>query len=164
MPVYKNSVGAYYTKGLFFEVALEDDKRYVLYTLKNEDYKGYPSIHRLFVEMDDITEYEFAKKYFDSWKQWKMIRSAPWMVDVYNEMKEELDLSIRARALNQIRKTAVESDKDRMQANKFLLERGWQDDDRRGRPSKEKIKDEAAKLVKDHAEIDNDYGRIKLVG
>lgn len=159
-PVFKNTSGAYYTKGLFYEVANEEDRDYVLYTLKNEDHKGYPSLHRLYMEMDDPTEYEFAKKYFGSWKHWKMIRGAPWMTDVYKEMKEELDISIRARALNQIRDAAINSDKDRMQANKYLLDRGWVDEDHRGRPSKQKIKEEADKLFKDKEEVNSDYTRL----
>ena len=161
MPTYKNNSGAYYTKGLFLEVALEEDKRYALYTLKNEDYKGYPSIHRLYVEMDDPTEYNFALKYFDSWKHWKMIRSAPWFHEPYKEMKEELDVSLRARALNKIREAAEKTDgKDVMQANKYLLDRGWKDEDHRGRPSKEKIKHEADKLFKVKEEIDEDFNRL----
>ncbi len=163
--VYKNASGAYYLKGLFYEVALEDDRKYVLYTLKNEDHKGFPSIHRLYIEEDDPTEYTFALKYFDSWKHWKMVRSAPWFKPVYAEMKEELDVSIRARALNKIREAANSSEKDKVQANRYLLEKGWKEDlDNRGRPNKQKIKEEADKLFKDNEFINDDYGRIVSIG
>lgn len=161
---FKNPSGVHYLKALFYEVCVESDKEHVLYTLKNYDHEGYPSIQRLFLEMDDPTEYSFATKYFDSWQHWKMIRECNWFKPIYNEMVEELHLRIKAKALLKIREAAENSDKDKMQANKYLLEGGYIDkEDKRGRPSKQKIKEEADKIVKDNEFVNDDWGRIKLV-
>ena len=160
-PVFKNNSGVHYIKALFYEVALEDDRKYVLYTMKNYDHEGYPSIQRLFLEMNDPTEYTFATKYFDSWRHWKLVREAVWFKPIYNEMVEELHLRIKAKALFKIREAAENSDKDKMQANRYLLEGGYIDkEDKRGRPSKAKVKEEADKIVRDHEQINDDYGRI----
>ena len=161
---YKSTNGAHYLKALFYEEALELDKAHVLYTLKNADHtvngKTYPSIHRLYMECDDPTEYTFATKYFDSWKHWKMIRDTAWMKPVYLEMKEELELRIRSTAVVALREAASNA-KDAVQVNKYLIEKGYSDkDDKRGRPSKEAIKREADKMTKDHDLISDDYGRI----
>lgn len=162
--IFKNASGAHYLKALFFEVALEPNKDYVLYTLKSEDHNGYKSIHRLFIEENDPTEYNFATKYFASWAHWKMVRECSWFKPVYEAMKEELEVKIRADALNDLRKSRIDP-KNRVQVNKYLLDKGWEDkSDTRGRPSKEKIKSEADKMVKDQELINDDYGRLLSIG
>ena len=56
------------TQGLFLEIGYSDS---ALYTLKDNDHeyndKALPSIKRLYLEMEDVTEYEFANKYFLGW-------------------------------------------------------------------------------------------------
>ena len=159
-PIFKNASGAHYLQALFFETALEQNKDYVLYTLKQQDHRGYPSIHRLFVEMNDPTEYNFAKEYFASWTHWKMIKDCTWFKPYYDAMKEELEVSIRAKALADLRASA-EDPKNTVQVNKYLLDKGWVDKtDTRGRPSKDTIKREADKLFKDKQELEEDFSRI----
>jgi hypothetical protein len=157
---FKNSSGTHYLKALFYEIALEPNRDYVLYTLKQEDHNGYPSIHRLFVEANDPTEYEFAKKYFASWSHWKMVRECSWFKPSYEAMKEELEMKIRSNALRDLRESS-EDPKNTVQVNKYLLDRGWADKtDTRGRPSKQKIKEEADKLIKENDVVENDFARI----
>lgn len=159
-PKYKNSSGAHYLKALFYEIALEPNRDYVLYTLKLEDHQGYPSLHRLYVETNDPTEYEFATKYFASWSHWKMVRECNWFKPHYDLMKEELEVKIRADALAHLRRTRNDP-KNAVQVNKYLLEKGWlEKEDKRGRPSKEAIKKEADKVFKESEFILDDYGRL----
>ncbi len=161
---FKNDYGVHYLKALFWEECVESDKAHVIYSLKNKDHivdgVRFPSIQRLYMEENDPTEYNFAIKYFDSWKHWKMVRECPWMRPVYAEMKEELELRIRSQAVAALRELAADA-KNGVQVNKWLVEKGFNDkDDKRGRPSKEAIKKEADKLTKEHDYITNDYGRI----
>lgn len=159
-PKFKNSSGTHYLKALFYEIALEPNRDYVLYTLKQEDHNGYPSIHRLFVEANDPTEYEFAKKYFASWSHWKMVRECSWFKANYEAMKEELEMKIKADALRHLR-NARNDPKNAVQVNKYLLAGGWADKtDTRGRPSKARIKEEADKLVKENDVVNEDFVRI----
>lgn len=164
MPNFKNDSGVHYLKALFWEEAVEPDKPHAIYSLKNKDHtvdgKTYLSIQRLYMETNDPTEYNFAIKYFDSWKHWKMVRECPWMKPVYNEMKEELELKIRAQAVATLREFADDA-KNGVQVNKWLVEKGYNDkDDKRGRPSKEAIKKEADKMSKENELIHSDWGRI----
>src|SRR5690606_3372668 len=127
----------------------EKDRDYVLYTLKLEDHQGFPSIHRLYVEAGDPTEYEFAKKYFDGWAHWKKIRECTWFKPYLEAIREELEIAIRSKALYELREKSNDP-KSGVQVNRYLLEGGWKDkDDKRGRPSKETIKREAEKIFKD---------------
>ena len=52
------------TQSLFLEIGYTD---FSVYTLKDQDYeyndKVYPSLKRLYLEMEDPTEYEFARMF-----------------------------------------------------------------------------------------------------
>ena len=166
---FKNAVGAHLLKALFYEMAVDFERPDVLYTLKQEDTadiqdssKVYLSIHRLYVEMEDASEYEFAKKYFDNWTHWKKLIECNWFKPYLAEMREELDVKLKARALNSLRKVATDKlNKNHYMANKFIIDHGLGvKSDNRGRPSKEKIKAEADKMFSAKTEIDEDYARI----
>lgn len=168
---FKNAVGAHLLKALFYEMAVDFERPDVLYTLKQEDTadiqdssKVYLSIHRLYVEMEDASEYEFAKKYFDNWTHWKKLIECNWFKPYLAEMREELDVKLKARALNSLRKVAADKlNKSHYMANKFIIDHGLGvKSDNRGRPSKEKIKAEADKMFTAKTEIDEDYERIKV--
>ena len=166
---FKNFMGTHLLKPLFYEQIKEAADAYLcLYTMKDYDHtilvdgeeRVLPSIKRLFVEMEDITEYHFANEYFDNYQHWKKVRSTTWFQPLYEEMKEELTLKLQARALKKIRDLEDHPDKGWM-VNKYLLEEGYKDKkDTRGRPSKARIKEEADKLFKDKDDINEDYERL----
>lgn len=157
-PIYRASNGVYYTKQLFYEFA-DSDKSYVLYTLKDQDHMGYPSLRRLYMEMEDHSEYQFATRYFAGWAHWKKLLRCPWFADYLSEFREELQIKSSASYLTAIRLKAIEGN---LAANKYLLEQGWKDSKEKvGRPSKEKIKQEADKLFRDSSDIADDLERIK---
>lgn len=156
---FKSSQGVYLTKQLFYEVC--SDKETALYTLKDYDLtvdgKLYPSILRLFVSEGDETGFVFAKKYFDSWKHYKKLLSAPWFSNVISEAKEELAVQQAAHALLAVSKKAKEGD---LRANQYLLEKKWVDKDSVGRPTKASIKEEANKLFQQSDLVSEDAARI----
>ena len=164
---FKNAMGAHILKGLFFEEAVNSDRPDTLYTLKEFDHdvpgeKVYLSIHKAYVDMEDTSEYEFAKRYFDGWTHWKRLCACNWFKPFLASMREELDVKLRARALNAMREVASDpSNKSHYQANKNIFDNGLAiAKDNRGRPSKEKIKEEADKLFHLSSEIEEDYDRI----
>lgn len=115
-----------YLKGLFFETT-DADKSTVLYTLKDRDHEGFPSLYRLFLEMDDPTEYEFANKYLDGWEHWQMLCGCKWFAPFVERWREELKLREAARIIPKIRDEAAAGNRNALQALKYLLERGWED-------------------------------------
>lgn len=73
-----------------------------------------PSIHRLYVEEEDVSEYRFATKYFYNYAHWELIKSRDWFVPHYNAMRKELEAKLESRAteamMGQIRSgTATQS-------------------------------------------------------
>lgn len=154
---FKGISGAYLTKQLFWETS--EDKSRVLYSLRDYDNHGYPSLRRLYVDMGDETEYQFAETYFGGWNHWKRLLSAPWFLDFISQYREELAAKNAAERLIAIRKKAQEGD---FHANKYLLEGQWKGEKKNsvGRPTKERIREEAELLRKTDKTIDDDYHRL----
>ncbi len=165
---FKNEIGAHILKPIFFEHD-NSDHIYSVFTLKDQDHtwKGvvYPSLRKLYVEMEDPTEYEFALQYLDGWIHWKKLSGASFFQEHLKEWREELEVRMRAKALNRMKVRAVSDSKDSFAADKILLAGGWKTPEEKsavGRPTKDKIKQEAEKLFQERTEFDEDYDRLNL--
>lgn len=157
---FVNESGNRYTKGLFYEQTLAD-KSTVLYTLKDRDHKGYPSLYLLYMEEKDLTEYQFANKYLDGWEHWLQLCDCSWFEAFRDRWREELHLQGAAVALKQVQELAGSNNPGAMTAAKYLLEKGWRKkNDPVGRPSKEAIKKKAKEMLLTKDEIDSDHDRI----
>ena len=163
--IFKNTNGVFYTQGLFFETA--QDKTNIVYTLKDqdmhlEDGTVLPSLKQLYLQEEDTTEYEFANKHLGGWPHWQRLLKIKWFREEYaQEWRTELELKLKARSLRAIRTKAEDSEsKESFQANKYLVDKDWVGGNRAGRPTKQSVKDEALKLVKDNDIVDEDHQRI----
>lgn len=146
-------------RGLFLEQSYSHDKNLCLYTLRNEDYLGLPSLYRLYIEMDDPTEYLFAKAYFEDVDHWDQICLQEWFKPYIASWRHELELKVKAHALARIRLEA-KSSQNSFQANKFLLSNGWKEKGGKGRPTKADISEAADKLVRVNNQLTEDFERI----
>jgi hypothetical protein len=128
------------TQSLFLELGYNEQ---AVFTLKDNDheYNGrvYPSLKRLYLEMEDPTEYQFAKTYLLGWRHWKRLCENKAIRKHIDEWREELELQIRSKGVREIIKHA-ENEKG-FQAAKWLADRGWSARGA-GRPSKEEIERE----------------------
>lgn len=101
MSKFKGNGSKWLTEGLFLETTQSNDN--VLYSMqpwdKELDGKIIPSIHRLYVDMEDVSEWEFGNKYFDGYQHWLVIREKPFFAEAYKRMKEELNAKLRGKAL-----------------------------------------------------------------
>lgn len=169
-PKFRNSSNGRYLKGLFYEMT-SADKSSVSYTLKDWDHTVdgivYPSLYRLYLEMEDLSEYDFANTHLDGWEHWEMLTSCNWFKPYADRWRKELSLKLKARALNRLKAEAASSSKNAFLANKYLLEKGFVDTQEgkpgRGRPSKDEIKKAAAEIAILDRRIDEDYERLKEV-
>lgn len=132
----KDSGGRPLTQGLFLEVGYNYDT--AVYSLKDEDHvtddKTYPSLKRLYLELEDPTEYHFATQYLASWSQWKRICANKNLSKHVEEWREELELKLRSQAVQDI--IQMSADEKGFQAAKWLADRGW-DKKGAGRPKKD---------------------------
>lgn len=153
----KDTLGRPLTQSLFLEPNYNE---YAYYTLDSEDkeYKGriYPSLKKLYLNLADPTEYEFATTYLIDWPHWKRLCSNAIILRHIEEWREELDLKIRAEAIRMMQDLS----EDNAQAAKWLAERGY---DRKGvgRPKKEEVVKERQIQEKLEEEFGADIARLE---
>lgn len=151
------------TRKLFLEES-KDDLTYVLYTLKSEDTQGYPSLHRLYLEERDPTEYQFSMKYLDGPSHLLQLEQLSWFKPYITRWRQELDSKLRAEALANIIHVANDkTHKSNYEANKYLLSAGWKTKEEKtkvGRPSKDEIRRQAEELFSLDKETKEEYDRV----
>jgi hypothetical protein len=143
MNKFKDSVGRFFTKGLFKETAI-GEKKFVLYTLEEAK--------QLYLSCDDITGYEFASNHLGGWKHWIALHNSPTLEPILREWEEELEVKLRSQAIKNIMTLSV-TDKG-YQASKFLADRGWKVKET-GRPTKEAIQKETRVQSRMYEEFSN---------
>lgn len=155
-----DSAGKPLTQSLFLENGYTD---FAIYTLKDDDMKRkgktLPSIKRLYLEMEDTTEYLFATEYFLGWQHWKRICNNKLMKDTVEGWREELELKLRAKGLKQ---AIGHAEGGNFQAAKWLSDRGWEKR-AAGRPSKEEVARETEIARKLDSEFSDDIARLRVV-
>ncbi len=162
--IFKGTAGHRLLRGLFYETIL-GDKDSVVYTLKDSDHKGYPSLYRLYMELEDQTEFVFANTYLDGWEHWEMLTECNWFRPYAARWRKELELKLKARYLAQVKQASEGDSPQAVQNAKYLLEKGWDKKDqtssgKRGRPSKDEILMEATRLAQTKSRIDEDFERL----
>lgn len=168
-PVFKNSNGQLYTKRLFYETSGGlNDKSTVIYTLKDSDYTvdgvTYLSLYQRYLDMEDLTEFDFASTFFDSYEHFRILCQAEWFFEHVTRWRNELKLKLKAKALHRLK--AVSSDtqnKNYFEANKLILSHlseGDKDKPKRGRPNKEELAKAVKEVAKEDATLADDHKRI----
>lgn len=162
MSKFKDSKERWLTQSLFLELGYSE---FAVYTLKEEDheYKNttYPSLKRLYLELEDVTEYIFATEYLGGWQHWRRLCANKVIAKHIEEWREELELKLRSQGLRATIEMALDEDKPSFAAAKFLVDKGWAT--KRGRPSKEEL--EREKKVRDKVadEFTDDWERIRAI-
>jgi len=156
---FKAEAGQYKTQVIFLEVNYNEEE--AVYTLDGEDktYKGvtYPSLKRLYLEMEDPTEYLFATKYLYDWDHWQRIVNNKMLFRHIEKWREELQLSLKAEGIRSMLDLASEGKS--FQAGKYLAECGWEEG-KRGRPSKEEVERAAKREADRISEFDADVATL----
>lgn len=136
-----DTMGRPLTQSLFLECGY--NVQYAVFTFNDNDktYDGriYPSLKKLYLECEDPTEYQFARKHLLGWNHWKRLNENKMLREEFDEWREELEVAMRSDAVQAIRD--MTADGSNFQAAKWLADRGW---DKRGagRPSKAEIERE----------------------
>lgn len=157
---FKDVGGRFITQSLFLEYQYNTDM--AVYTLDEQDkeYKGviYPSLKRLYLQTEDVHEYEFAKAHLYSWSHWLRILDNKWCRKQIEEWREELQVAIASRGVQNILDLA---DGGNFQAAKYAADRQW--NKRRGRPSKAEIEKNNRIQERIDSEFEEDAERINNV-
>lgn len=150
---FKSPGNSRYLKGLFYE-QVGADKGTVLYTLKDEDHLGFPSLYKKYMEAEDPTEYRFATENLDGVEHWEMLTSCSWFKPYVERWRRELELKITSEAIARISEIAYGDGKDSeiLAANRYILDKVYQKTNpvarvARGRPSKKDKAEEAVQIA-----------------
>lgn len=134
-----DTMGRPITQSLFLEIGYTDA---AIYTLKDNDfeYNGryLPSIKRLYLEIADPTEYDFATSCFIGWNHWQRICDNKVIRRHIDEWRVELEVKLRSRG---VKAAIFAANGGNYQAAKWLADRGW-DTRGPGRPSKADVEKE----------------------
>lgn len=137
-----------------------------LWSIKEDDHEVngvvYPSLKKIYMEYDDPTEYSFAMDVFGSWKHWQQIFSTRFFQKQVALWREEMEIKLRSKGIRAVIQEVVDG-KAKMTAAKYLSDRGWLNEEKKGRPSKKKIETEAKKIARIHEEVDEDLERMKHI-
>lgn len=156
---YRSAGGNRYTQALFWEMV--DDKSTVVYTLKDRDHQGFPSLYRLYMAENDPLEWAFSQKYLDGWEHWEMLSASGFFKPYITRWRYELELKLRSEALARAMVDAQSGSKTAQMSNKLLIQRGWSiEKNTKGRPSKADIKREANRLAETNRVFEEDLNRI----
>ena len=164
MSRFKNSSGAFLLRAMFFETTLAD-KSQVVYTLKDEDHEGFPSLYKLYLSCSDLTEYEFANQHLGGWDHWLKLQECGWFKPYLQRWRQELILKHKAEALKRVISEARSSSRNAFAANKFLVQEGWKQPEekaKRGRPSKAEIERSKKELLEFDSELSEAANRLNL--
>lgn len=165
----KDVMGRFITQSLFFELTSPAYRAEynVQYTIKENDHehkgKTYLSLRQIYLSYNDITEYSFAKEVFGSWEHWKRLKASPFFKPHYASWREELEVKIQAMGIAHMREEVLLKGKAAGSSAKWLAEKGWDTSDKRGRPSKAKVKQEAARMDRVNEEVDEMLGHAETI-
>lgn len=160
---FKGGQGVWLTHSLFLEMS-NYDTELAVYTLKDDDheFKGklYPSLKKLYLEVGDPTEYEFAQQHLGGWDHWKRILNHNTLREDYiSKWREELSMRFRSEAVRGMVGAAT-GERPSFQAIKWLADAGWDMDGGKGSQKRKKAEKKAA-VVAIKSEYENDIERMK---
>ena len=164
MSQWKNEKNKWLTNALFLETCVIGDRTNIRFTLQEEDVTvdgvTYPSLKRLYMEMEDPTEYLFAREYLGGWKHWKVLATAARLRDHVTEWREELEVLLRAKGIINVRSQAYNGNYN---ASKWLADKGWEPKQaaKRGAPSTEEKMAAVRKAAKVVDIVDHHFDRMK---
>lgn len=132
----KDSLGRPLTQSMFLEIGYVT--QYAIFTFNDDDkeYNGkiYPSLKKLYLQIADPTEYEFAKTCLLGWTHWKRLLENKALRPYFEEWREELEVLLRSEGVRAAM-DMTSSEGGNFQAAKWMADRGWEKRTP-GRPSK----------------------------
>ncbi len=157
-------MGRWRTQSLFLEMYVPDaEERGIepIFTFKPEDYKGLPSMKKIYLQIADPTEYKTAIELLGYWDHWKKLLDCPWFMEHLDAWREELEIKLRSGAVKAMIETAQNEGSKGTNAAKWLADRGWKES-KRGRFSKQELERERKIAAGVETSVQEDLERLGL--
>jgi hypothetical protein len=153
------------TRTLFYEQVQKfpDQSAYEPQFTLGANIPGLINARVTFLELRDPTGYLWAIKYLSSWEHWEQLMTCSWFEAEYQAWLRELKSILRQEALKKISEIAQGGSVQAFAAAKYLASYEWEKASRKaGAPSKEEMKGELAKAVKELNTLEEDAQRMGL--
>lgn len=160
--MFKDSIGRWRTKSLFYEANDYRVDEETIFTLTDQDKevngKTLKSLRKLFVESEDPTGYSTATQHLGGYSHWEALCKSSIKGEIE---KWKVEMEVRIRSLG-LQATVASARSGNFNAAKFLAEKGW---DKRiaGRPTKEDVVRETKVQAQLHSEVENDLLRMEMM-
>lgn len=162
---YKDRQNRYRTQSLFKEFYQKGTKAELyppVFTLKEFDDGDLPSMRQLFLSYNDPTGYSFAINVLGSYEHWKKLCQASWFKeDHLARWMDELEVKMMSDGIRGVVSTAEGDSAQAYNASRFLVDKGWLP--KKGRPTKESIRKEAAMQAEIKGKVAGDLLRLTVV-
>lgn len=159
---FKDTKGSWRTISLFHENYTHSALKFSpIYTLKDYDVtldsgEVLPSIQRLYLELNDPTEWLVATTLFGGWRHWETLCSQTWFKDIVESLRYQLDVKIKSEAIqNLLKETSNPS------SLKFLATGDYKNPGK-GRPSKKELEHQKLKEASIKANLVEDAERLGI--
>lgn len=161
MSEFKDTMGRWLTQALFWEYRHKNYQ--ALFTFKDDDFVHdgvlFKSLKKLYLQIEDPTEYLFATTVLGGWEHWQKMCGTKLIFPHIQKWRDELDIKLKAKALRAVLSIAESPEnKGQLSAAKYMAEKGWES--KRGRPTKEELVRRQKIDAKVTDEIEEDYVRI----
>ena len=160
-PSFRDEMGRWRTQSLFFEFYIKGEtgaKYPPVFTLKEREWQGLPSMKQLFLSYEDPTGYAFAIAVLGSYSHWKKLCTLKWFNEHLSEWQDELEVRLRSKGLRNVVNVAKGTTASAFNASKWLADRGWAP--KRGRPSATEKKAELKRQTQIEEAIEADAERM----
>ncbi len=157
---FRNDNNNLYARELFVEYNTKPEV--CLYTLRDHDYRGFPSLKRLYLETRDATEYLFANQYLEGWAHWEALAKTAWLSPYVTVWRQELALLLEAEAIARMHVTATGTSKEAFAAQKYLADYYAKKTSghSRGRPSKAEVEKAAKAIAQETSTLEEEATRV----
>lgn len=158
---FKDNLGRWLSKSLFYESYTAEDRaeKYpYMFTLKDEEFKGLPSLKQIYLSLEDPTEYRIATEYLGGWEHWKSLLESKWFAVHVANWREELEVKMKCKGLLKIMELSETTGAVAKDATKFLINREWEP--KRGRPSKIEIEKQTRINSNVSRQLEDDFNNI----
>jgi len=132
----KDSIYRYLTHAMFFESRTKGFDATFTFKEQDHEYEGvhYTSMRKLYLEMEDPTEYLFAQEVLGSWDHWQKLCNSALVFEHIKKWREELEIKLKAKAIGAMVDTALTAGSKGTTAAKWLATGGFNSG--KGRPTK----------------------------
>lgn len=170
--VFRDAMNRWLTVGLFLETHNSGQDKYIVYTLEPYSRNGLPSLHQLYLQYEDLTEYQFSRECLGGWDHWQeILQSDKEKLHQYiNTWRSELEIKLKSQAFKRIINEAEADGRNGFAANKYVIERSWagdfskpkprQNESKRGRPSKQEVSQKAFDIASETKAVKEDFDRL----